>query len=158
MKRIFLAIILGLVLCGVSFADNNTAERYPYKVKITSNSLYSGKVLEYYLTSDKMIVFGKLKRLDSPKELFSRELTEDERKKITDFLATFPLDKLQNEYFPKDNTILDGYAFGFSFKLDKNNVKEIRLANTYQKELHQLVEEINSFLPEKLKIFTVWEK
>jgi len=156
MKKLFiLSVLFGLILCNSVFSSEEGADRYPYILKITTGSLISGEDLRYYLNSDKVIVFGKMKRQDIPKELFFYELTDTEQERMNNFLSSFPLDRLNNAYVPQ-HPIHDGYYFNFSFKLKGKTHRTITIANTYQQDLMDLVLEINLFLPEQFKLYSNW--
>lgn len=136
-----------------SYILKSAPERYPYTIRIESVTMPFPRDLDYYLSFNKLIVWGCLSECfdeKNKKELLVRELTDIERNKLKDFLANFPIDKLQKEYYPEEE-VYDGGTELFSFKMG-GELKQISVTNTYQKELSKLVIFVNSLVPEELHL------
>jgi hypothetical protein len=125
------------------------AARAPLDFAITISD-YDGaagfnKVLE--LTPSKAVInldndYGRPSR-----ELWRTDLADDQRERLSKFLAEFPLQRLREKYV--DPSVFDGYQVTFKISIGKLGPRTVFVGNQRQRDLERLMSEINRILPPK---------
>ncbi len=151
MKHILIPflLILSIINCSHFKTLKNAKDTYPYIVKIKDFYSAAGFTHDYYITDDKIIVVYSDDIGIQPKEVFNRKLKQNELEKWQSYIKNFNTIHLHAEYI--NSIISDGIQMTFHFNFN-NNEKNIILENVYQKELAELCETVNVFLPNKYKI------
>ncbi len=146
-------VFLFLALASFTAAEKDqypvAKNTYPFLLKVRDFYGAEGYGFDYYLDTRSLTVvlwddFGSPK-----KEVLSRQLTDEEATFWSKYLAEFPVKKLKQDY--SDTRVADGMQRFFTFKTSTGE-KNITVRNARVKELMALCQNMNSLLPDKMKM------
>jgi hypothetical protein len=124
-------------------------DTYPFVLKVRDFYGAEGYGFDYYLDKRSLTVvlwddFGSPR-----KEVFSKQLTDEEASFWSKYLAKFPINKLKEDY--TDDRVSDGMQRLFTIKTGSVE-KNITVRNVHVKELMGLCRNLNSLLPKKMRM------
>jgi len=128
---------------------NNTQEKR-FKIDFWDYNFSMAYSLHYHFDNEGMFVvrMGGLKN-ESPDTLIRRKLSDNELNVIYNALCDMPIDNLESEYISPLTEDGDQKRIELSIN---DKVKDIRISNVYQEDISLLINVVNKFLDEKLKI------
>jgi hypothetical protein len=142
MRRFSLLIILTVWSANFCSAQKKNTDEMNYSIEITN--YYFGRANHATLVTNQSIASNNYMIVGEPIKT-ERNLSENEKNKIVNFLKKFPLLKLKKEYVY--NGVRDGTQIWF--KIGINDVeRKIFISNAFQKDLGELVALIVTMLPE----------
>jgi hypothetical protein len=134
----------------MSSCNTNSSHKNMFKLDLWDYNSSMAYSLHYHFDNEGMFI-TKLGGLinEMPDTLIRRELSDNERDIIYNALFDLPIDSLKNEYI--DPLTEDGDQKRIELSIS-NKVKDIRISNVYQEDISILINVINEFLDDQLKI------
>lgn len=126
------------------------AMEYPYRLKVYDYYGAEGFGLLYYFGSERLVVVVENDYGKPAREMLSRELAEDERKRLTEAIKQASPEKLAAEY--ADPRVSDGIQTTYTFRLPDGREKTVSVQNVRQEQLLRLNQVLNEMLPKNLGI------
>lgn len=122
---------------------------YPFFVKITDFYGAAGYGFDYYVDKATIVVvlwddYGNPRR-----EVLNRSLTRQEARDWARFWSQFDVTSLKELY--TNPNVIDGFERQFTFRID-NSDKKVTVEKVAVKELSELSQKINTFVPKEIKM------
>jgi len=145
MKSLFVVVF---IISTCAQVKNNKA--HEFSVNIWDYNYSMAYTTFYKINSDSIVVTNISGVVNEEnKILLSKETNASEQEKIYNFLSSFPLESLANEY--TDPLVEDGDRKKVEI-IFANKKKTIDLENFYQKDIDQLFTVVNQVLDKSMQI------
>jgi len=138
------------ILCFMSSCNANNTQEKRFKLDFWDYNSSMAYSLHYHFDNEGMFVvrMGGLKN-ESVDTLIRKNLSDNELNIIYNALCDIPIDSLKSEYI--NPLTEDGDQKRIELSIN-NKVKDIRISNVYQEDISLLINVVNEFLDDKLKI------
>ncbi len=147
-------VFVGVLMAGMLLLPQITlgqAANKGYRIKISDNRNLQFNSYEYLFKGDSLKIFGVSDNGKSKVNYLSRKLKKKERKSIIKFLAQYPADSLQAEYF--DDFVSFGYISSDHFprvvelEIRKGLTQyKSKATNAWVKRYGELFDFLNTFI------------
>jgi hypothetical protein len=131
-------------------AQSSSSVQSKFDITIWDYNYSMAYTIKYKITTDSLIInnIGGVQN-ESVRVILQRALTQSEVQKMQDFLSSFPIDNLRNEY--RNPLVQDGDRKKVEIKFNKKE-KIIELENVYQEDMDRLFNKVNQMLENDMKI------
>lgn len=126
-------------------------------IYITDNRSNQFVLNKYFITDDSLVITGLADYGKSNVDYLRKKITRQQVKKIKHFLSTFKFEDVQQEYFGSYENLKyiasDHFPRVIEVRIDTGSKKALtKITNSYVTMLIPFFDEINSLLPDEVKI------